>query len=396
MFSYDEVEYHTEPVVRAHPDHLHVVGRLFGLHPPMVATARVLELGCGDGGNLIPLSQELRAGEFLGVDLSESAIRKANERIKSIGATNIKFECRDLLEFEPAEGSFDYIIAHGLYSWVPDAVKDRILKIIRSALSPAGIAFVSYNCFPGWHQRCLAREFMILHTAGIEGPKLKVTQARAALGFLAESSTHRSLIYRMQTAEERDTVAKLNDWHFYHDYLSENNDPRYFLTFIDEAMSSGLQYLGDAELSQMLPLEFPQEVQDRVTKIAGDVLRLEQYLDFLRNRMFRRTLLVRDDVVIRRELRASDLETLAIASPMNGALQPAGHYQFSHPNGGGITSPDPAFAKALLLLRQKYPTALPFDSLCAECGVVGADSRRVLSSLLMKCAISDLIDLRSR
>lgn len=394
MTPYDKVEYFSHPISKSHPAHLNVIAQLFGLQPPSVEKCRVLELGCGDGGNILPLASTYPEAQFLGIDLSKQAIKRGDDLIKESKLSNIELVACDLLEFDPAKESYDYVITHGLYSWVPDNVKKRTLEIIRSALAPNGIAFLSFNTLPGWHQRCLTREFMTFHTAGMEAPKLRVSQARAAVEFLADAASYRSLVYRMVLAEEKDTISKLTDWHLAHEYLEETNDPRYFVTFVEEIELAGLQYLADAELSQMLPLEFPEEVQDRITKLSRDVIRLEQYLDFLRNRMFRRSLLVRNDVEIRREFKAEDVMNLNVASPMRSTLNELSQRHFKHPNGGGITADNSITTRALEELERVYPGDLHFEELCRTVGATTQNARFTLAAGILKCVISDLLVLR--
>lgn len=388
--SYDEVEYYSYPIARTDPDHLHCIGRLFGLNPPPVERARVLELGAGDGGNIIPLAARYPAGEYFGVDLSQTAVERGNRRIAAARLSNIELAVRDLLSFDPQPERFDYVIVHGVYSWVPDKIKESILRCIRTALSPNGIAFVSYNTLPGWHQRLVSREFMSFHTAAISDPKLKLTQARAAISFLAESASERAPLYRSLLAEEVATTQGVADWHLLHEYLEDTNDPRYFVTFAAEAAAHRLQYLGDSELSQMLPLEFPTAVQERIARIARDVIRMEQYLDFMRNRKFRRSLLVKEELSIRREFSPSDLSGLYLASPMTSTLEGSA-LKFSHTNGGGLVVSDQLLARALRVLEELYPSEISFSDLCQA---TGGEMERLAKSLL-QLAIADLLELRS-
>src|SRR6476619_1779852 len=96
--SYDEVPYESFAVFETHPDHLAVMGRLFGLTPPAVETCRVLELGCAGGGNLIPLAQVLPGGRFVGVDLSGRQIAQAKANAEALGLANITFHAMSLTE----------------------------------------------------------------------------------------------------------------------------------------------------------------------------------------------------------------------------------------------------------------------------------------------------------
>ena len=98
--------------------------------------------------------------------------------VKALGLTNIQLLDMDIMDFSEAHGQFDYVIAHGVYSWVPNAVQERLLAICAHQLRPAGIAYVSYNTLPGWRMRSVVRDAMTYHTRGIAEPAKRVAQAR--------------------------------------------------------------------------------------------------------------------------------------------------------------------------------------------------------------------------
>ena len=149
--SYDEVPYKSFPFPQSHPDRLATVATLFGMTPPPVEHCRVLELGCSSGGNLIPLAEQLPESRLVGIDASQRQIADGQETVRALGLTNIDLQQRDIASVRPEFGEFDYIIAHGVFSWVPNAVQDCILEICARNLAPQGIAYVSYNTYPGWH-----------------------------------------------------------------------------------------------------------------------------------------------------------------------------------------------------------------------------------------------------
>ncbi len=391
MNTYEQIPYYSQPVKRADPELLRTIGHLFGVQGADARNCRVIEVGCGDGGNLLAIASLYPESQFLGLDNSPSAIVRANKRKDELALKNISFEAADILEFESEAGIFDYFLAHGVYSWVADPVKESLLKMARRCLAPTGIGYISYNCLPGWHQRGLLREFMTFHTAGIEAPKLKIAQARAATSYLADLANPKDPILRLLTSTERDTIASLNDWHLFHDYLEVSNDPRYFLGFVEELTQSGLQYLADAELFQMLPLDLPQAEQEKLSKIAGDVLRLEQYLDFFRNRMFRRSLIVQKEAEIRREFLPESLFPLWLSSPMKRGDRPN---MYVHPNGGAMGISFPELDRALARLSEVYPEAIAFETLANDCGANHPQQKLRLAGTLLQGVISDLIEAR--
>ncbi len=162
--AYDEVDYPSHVYQQTHPDRLATIATLLGMNPAPVEACRVLEMGCGAGGNLIPMAFDLSESSFVGIDLAGSAIAQGRELIAALGLRNISLQQLDVMAFPSELGQFDYIVAHGLFSWVPDVVRDRLLAICRAHLAPHGVAYISYNTYPGCRLREIARDIMRFHT----------------------------------------------------------------------------------------------------------------------------------------------------------------------------------------------------------------------------------------
>ena len=150
---YDLISYPAMPRQQTHPDRLAAVGKLFGMKPAPVERCRVLEIGCSDGGNLIPMACALPESRFVGLDLAAGPITEGKNAARDLKLDNLALHACDLREIDESWGEFDYILAHGLYSWVPPEVRERILSVCRERLSADGIAFISYNAYPGGHIR---------------------------------------------------------------------------------------------------------------------------------------------------------------------------------------------------------------------------------------------------
>ncbi len=127
--------------------------RLRGHRPPHPAHATILEIGCGSGLNLIPLAIRWPKSRFVGIDLSRTAIAEAQSLAHEAKVSNIRFIQADLREFQVAAGAVDFIIAHGFLSWVPDDAKAALFAFCRDALSPQGLATISFNVESGWRNR---------------------------------------------------------------------------------------------------------------------------------------------------------------------------------------------------------------------------------------------------
>src|ERR1700687_6319372 len=148
--SYDLVPYESRSFVETRPDHLAIIATLFGLEPPAIDRCRVLELGCSHGTNLIPMAAGSPGSSFVGIDLSARQIAEGQKSATARGLTNIQFKHLNILDINESLGRFDYIVCHGVFSWVPPVVQEKIFSICVTQLAPNGIAFVSYNTYPGW------------------------------------------------------------------------------------------------------------------------------------------------------------------------------------------------------------------------------------------------------
>ena len=213
--SYDVVPYASSAFPQSHPDRLAAVARLFGVPSASPERCRVLELGAASGGNLIPMAYGLPDSEFIGVDLSSRQVAEGQSTIEALGLTNIQLRHRDISELGGELGRFDYIICHGVYSWVPDAVRDRILAVCRDHLGPDGVAFVSYNTYPGWHMRGMIRDMMRYHAGRFSEPKPQIEQARSLLNFLA-TSVAEDTAYGVMLRRELENLQRQPDSYLFH------------------------------------------------------------------------------------------------------------------------------------------------------------------------------------
>lgn len=154
------VFYPSQPFAASHPDRLATIATLYGMKPAPVDRCRVLELGCADGGNIIPMAEVLPASELVGIDVSETEISTGGETIRALALDNIRLEMADILDIDASLGRFDYVICHGVFSWVPDEVQDKIFAVCRQNLADNGVAYVNYNTYPGWHVQGMIRDML--------------------------------------------------------------------------------------------------------------------------------------------------------------------------------------------------------------------------------------------
>jgi SAM-dependent methyltransferase len=384
---YDEVSYASRPHPESHPDRLRLIAHLFRLAPAPAERCRVLEIGCSSGGNLIPMAEALPESEFFGIDLSESAVAAGQEAVRMLALPNLELGVVDLAAIPADAGLFDYIIAHGVYSWVPAAARAALLDVLARHLAPDGVAYISHNVKPGFHARESAREIMRFHAGGVADPTARGAQARAVLGFIAKGALGASWSDTLR--REFETVIHQPDWLLYHDGLAEVNDACWFHEIAAALDRRGLQFLADAQLGSMVPIRFGAEVQEMLDRIAPDELRRQQYLDFLDNRAFRRTLAVRADRRIVRSLGPPQARDLHFATTASEG--PEG--KFTTSTGGEVTVGRVETQNALRALAARAPASLPWSALAANAAGRGDEIADELASDLMQLSLEGFVDI---
>ncbi|MFO0906527.1 MAG: class I SAM-dependent methyltransferase [Pirellulales bacterium] len=368
LLSYDQIPYHSGPFRQTHPSHLAVLPTLFGMTPPRIRGARVLELGCASGGNLTPMAQSFPETQFVGVDLSARQVAEGREVVSKLGLKNIELRHASILDIDESFGEFEYVLCHGVYSWVPRPVQDKVLQIAAKNMVRGGVCYVSYNVYPGWHMRGVVRDMMQYHTAGFADPQTKIDQARLLLAFLNRSSSTSTQAYRQVLADEAKIVSQHSDSYLFHEHLEEVNEPLYFHQFVERVSAAGLAYLGDSNFSTMLTDRLDPEAAALLKNAS--ILRQEQYMDFLRNRMFRCSVLCHQGLAIDRAVQASRLAACHVALdaklelPATPALSDE-PWEFPHRH-ERISVAHPATKSALESLNRIWPASAAFELLWSE------------------------------
>ncbi len=409
-FSYDSVPYVSTFQNQIYPDRMATLATLLGMKPALPEKCKYLELGCGEGDNLIGFAFHLPESEFVGVDLSAKHIEVANHSVSELGLKNIKFLQLDVMKMNREDfGEFDYIAAHGLFSWVPDFVREKVLEIYSEMLAPNGVGYLSYNTLPGGYLRQMSRDMMMYH-AGNEPPTLeKVEKGVSLLSFLQES-TKSDPYYHEILKNEIGFVTNHHPVSIFHDELGEINQPFYFAEFIKLANAHKLQYLSEAEYFKMPLHQFPPETIEMLDSLGDNIVRREQYIDFLRCRRFRQTLLVHDEIEIIRDVEPEKLREFFIASPFNPVNKDADltvvkPEKFRFPSGATAEIEHALTKVALAHLGSIWTSSIQFDELLdiarktfEEKGIVIADwekERKTSCAVLLELYTAGLVELHT-
>ncbi len=353
------------------PEQLATIATIFGLAPALPSRSRVLELGCSAGGNLIPLASRYPEAAFSGIEPRLEYVEAARQTIHALGLTNIKLYHADFTALRPSKQKFDYIICHDRYSREPQRAQSTILKVISENLAEQGIAYVSYNTYPGWKQREVVRDAMFFQIEKSGQPAQKFKQARSAFALLQNAFDENSHFGRMLRDEEK-IVSRASERTFYREYFDKEIRPCYFCEFIGRAQEHRLGFLGEASISDLALSRISANFADALKKLSrGNLLETQQYLDFFQNRSFRQTLLIHQKSMkqVKRTISPTCLQpflfSCAMSPTSSASLETREAMAFRDPVGRSVNLDAPVLKAMLMTFFQSYPLALTYDDLLA-------------------------------
>ena len=398
---YDAIPYRHGAVPESHPARTGAIARLLGADAAPPDGCRVLELGCGEGMNLLPLAERFPLSQFIGVDFSATQIATAEAARAAAGLANARFVCADLREFEPEAGAFDYVIAHGVYSWVTDEVKDRLLALIARALAPAGVGYVSYNTQPGGGIVGGLRATLLASLGPAPDAARAGEMLRAlAAAFATQPGAHAALMRDLLGDMLAKPAAAL-----LHEELGAVNDPVAFLDFAMHAARTGLRFLAEAQFSSMPYEHLPESARAPLAAFAGEPLQAQQLLDLLGHRRLRNSLLVRADAPPARAPDAGVVRDCALTlhmSPPDGRidLEPGTALRLAGRHGFTMDVVKPAQKAFFAALCEATPARLAFadalrrtGELLAAAGLAETPDPAQLAAGMLKLFTADQLDL---
>ena len=354
---YDEVLYGDEPFASTHPETLSSIGRLFGLDPAPPEKCRFLEIGSARGNNLIGMAFAAPNSDFVGIELSGRQVQIGNELISELGLSNINLIEKDILNVSDDLGKFDFIVAHGVLSWVSSKVRDKIFSICSSHLTENGICYLSYNTYPGWKARDIFRDVMLFESNGEISHENQVASSRRGLDLINQIVSDGEGSFASRLREELPAFLQRPDWYYLHDFIAEHNQPYYVHEIFKWSNKVGLKYFADTELSSCTLQGISSNAANVIKSLRHDPVRFEQYSDIARGRSFRRSLLCKIEKHTSQTISANSIKSLFVALEVE-IENDQGQSQFKHPNGGIIKTLPGPLSTALSLISSRWPQAL--------------------------------------
>ena len=292
---YADLGYLSQPFPYASAPFLESYARLLGLSPAPAATARILEIGSSYGGNLMSQALFYPQATFTGIEIAPTQVSVGKTYIDQLGITNLELLEGDVNESHHHLGTYDYIIAHGFYSWVDDETKDNFLRLCKEHLAENGILYMSYNTYPGWHKMDSVRALLKFANKDIDtlNHREKVRHGKTVASKLGALMLEYDTVKVQQgpfLQSLRQTLQK-QDCYVGHDHLEPVNTPVYFHQCMYHMTEHGFTYLCDCDLNLSFPDVYDETLRTKLQELAPhDPLAREQYIDFMLNTAFRKSL----------------------------------------------------------------------------------------------------------
>jgi SAM-dependent methyltransferase len=367
-----------------HPARIGALARLYGIEAAPADRCSVLEIGCGDGGNIIPLAAQFPESSFVGIDIDGELIEQGRAEIAGVALKNVELITCDISQYKPPSASFDYVICHGVYSWVSPAVQRDILIRSVAALAAHGVFFVSYNTLPGWRQRGALRDILRVGASFVENED-DVVRLENAMAFLALIVEQSSLItpYVREAAER---LKNSEPAYLVQEFLGPYNSAQMFTDFIADARGAGLQFVSESRVVMMSSEDLSPQLNEVLTALDDNTIAREQVIDIVRNRMFRETLLCHESQKLDRGLRTTTFKGLTFVAMYlpeepTAADEGSSVRLLERYSGRDISAPAGECAEMLKVLAACGPQGATFETLRERSGMDEHECLRTIFTL---------------
>jgi 2-polyprenyl-3-methyl-5-hydroxy-6-metoxy-1,4-benzoquinol methylase/methyltransferase-like protein len=399
--AYDQVPYRSQAWPESRPEFLATLGFLYGFPRLEIGKARILELGCGDGGNLIPLAVAYPDSTLVGIDISSEQIKLAKQASKHLNLRNLSLEAQRFSDLSTDTTKFDIIIAHGILSWVAPEVQLQVLKLCQQLLADQGLVFLSYNALPGWHGEQAIRDNLLMLTQKTDPSLAKVKQGLHYLEFMRDHAMESDSVYQtvLKTVSQR--VEQSPGIHFFaHEYLSSENHAYYFTDFVEKIKPYGLKVLCHAEHSPPDLENLDADLLSELSTMARDSTELQQYADFFTNKRFHQHILCHDSVKTSFHVNPVKITELWITSSLQPASNQA-HGTFVTPHGQKLEITHDFYISFFNKLAERWPSPTRFHDIFTQCVAENPTTSpehlrqelEELCELLLQCFYGNIVSL---
>lgn len=291
--------------------------------PDLTRPFRYADLGCGHGFTTLVVAATHPEAEVWGFDFNPAHVEWATRVAATAGLSNAHFAEASFAELaqrpEAALPAFDFMVSHGVVSWVSPDNRRALLDVIRRRLRPGGLTYLSYNVTTGWAPIVPLRRLMCMLAEA--SPARTDLAAPGILQFIDRMKEAGALYFqgnpRVETRLE--DMRKQETRYIAHEYLNRDWYPLMFADMAEAMADTKCSYVGSATLSENIDaLAAPPSMTPLLNEMPDRVLR-ETLRDFGSAQAFRRDLYRRGETPLTASEQGEMLDALAVA-PMGATI----------------------------------------------------------------------------
>lgn len=263
---------------------------------PLDSAFTYLELGAGLGHSTVVNAGAFPRGEFHACDFNPEHVENGRRYASALGIQNIAFHeasFEQLLEKELPP--FDFIVLHGVYSWVNTEARTAIRRIIQEKLASGGLVYVSYNCMPGWASELPVRRLLVEVASASRGDSSDKMRRAVELLTQMNAKGMRYFDANPEAGRAIESYGRVPPNYLAHEFFNGTWQPFYSIDVMDEMAQAGASYLGSATLADNHPMLLVEESATDALKNLTSPRQQHLALDFATNRRFRRDVFIRGD-----------------------------------------------------------------------------------------------------
>lgn len=368
--AYNSLPYNFHADIRTHPARIATLGHFYGMSPKPLEQSRILDIGCAEGANVLPIAENYPNCKIIAFDNAKKQIETANRIKGALGLTNIDFFQADIAKPDLGDEPFDYILAHGFLSWIPRHLHSCLFKCIKRYLAPQGIALVTFNTYPGWHSKWALRDFLLTYTDANKPLPERAKEAKHLIDKVLQQQHILGSAFINAHKATLEDIQKRPINYIAHDYLSTENIAYYFKDFMHFPREHGLQFLGDTELKRDITYQENDSWRNFGIPYTQTLEDAHQRLDFFKNYPCRLTLLCHEGIQLCEHPKPSAITPVHLTSYLRlpssvESFSPEADLSFK--SASHAVCPEAPECKALLwALYKSFPKSMPASQLITE------------------------------
>lgn len=293
-----DVEYTLGYYREQEPDFLNLCAVMHGVAPIGLEKGfTYCELGCGQGMTVLIMASNYPQGRFYAIDFNPSHIARARRLAEEAGLTNITFLEKSFAEVDQNPSLLpecDFIVLHGIFTWVSDENRQHIINICAHHLKSGGIVYNSYNAKPGWVMGEPIQKLVYEASKLFAGNS--VTRLDKSVGLLGEleNAEPRFFAINKEMIKKRLEALGAKDKHYLvHEYFHDGWRAFYFTEVAAYMAQAKLDFVGEAAVSAPYVMRLlQQKTRELLGKVPDKNVR-ELFKDIIFNTMFRKDMFMR-------------------------------------------------------------------------------------------------------